>query len=60
MEEDVSNFVSGLVDIAAYAVQFDTMAKLVGVMDISEVCDIMTDKRNRSSALENLAHLNAV
>ena len=40
------------------AVQYDFNAKSHGLMDVTEVCETMTDKRNGKSALERLAKLN--
>ena len=49
-----------LVEIAMFAVQYDTIAKKFNsMMDITEVCEIMTEKSIRSP-LERLAHLNSL
>lgn len=56
-QEDVSNFIGNLVGIAMGAVQYDFNAKGHGLMDITEVCDTMTDKRN-GNLLDRLAMLN--
>ena len=59
-QEDVANFIGTLVGIAAGAVQYDFNAKGHGLMDVTEVCETMTDERNGKSALERLAKLNAL
>ena len=49
-----------LVNIAADAVQNDYTNRIFNIsMDITEVCQIMTEKKNGKSALERLVHLNA-
>ena len=40
------------------AVQYDFNAKSHGLMDVTEVCETMTDERNGKSALERLSKLN--
>ena len=57
-QEDVSNFISSLVGIAMGAVQYDFNAKGHGLMDITEVCETMIEKKNGNSAVERLAKLN--
>ena len=59
-QEDVANFIGTLVGIAMGAVQYDFNAKSHGLMDVTEVCETMTNKRNGKSALERLAKLNTL
>ena len=57
-QEDVANFIASLVGIAMGAVQYDFNAKSHGLMDVTKVCETMTDTRNGNSAMQRLAKLN--
>jgi len=57
-QEDISNFIQSLVGIAMGAVQYDFNAKGHGLMDITEVCETMVEKKNGNSAFDRLAKLN--
>ena len=57
-QEDVANFIGALVGIAMGAVQYDFNAKSHGLMDVTKVCETMTEKKNGNAAVERLAKLN--